>query len=370
MENETTHINNEKDLEENKRPTQVEEIEELIKLFERLRKTPSVKKFGGDEGLWNALIASKSLKLDPCMVLKDMNVVRGKVELSVHLMSALIRSKGHFISKDKRSTDECCILKGKRRDTGEEWETSFSLKDAARAGLLNSSPTWKAYPKNMLYARAFSILARELFADVIGGTYIEGEISDSIRVSEECVDSVEDKKKSRIKQAHVEFVGVDKEVFKSKLSKIETRMFWSYFSYLHSNSKAQGVVEEMGRQNEEKSLLTRDFVNEVCRKIGMTFEDIKKKHIDFKNNPFTFDFSYSKELSALFNNTNRLDEHQTLSFREYLKRPIIRKYAPIFYEHIKANNISEEDLPWGVVRRFLHSISLYLKEEDLWNMGE
>jgi hypothetical protein len=46
--------------------------------------------------------------------------------------------------------------------------STFSLDDARRAGL-TSNPTWKSYPRNMLFARALSNGARWFCPDVFNG---------------------------------------------------------------------------------------------------------------------------------------------------------------------------------------------------------
>jgi hypothetical protein len=67
---------------------------------------------------------------------------------------------------------------GKRSDTGEELEVSWTMEDAARAKL-GGKDVWKQYPRAMLLARATSELARALFADVLGGMrYTPEELGD------------------------------------------------------------------------------------------------------------------------------------------------------------------------------------------------
>jgi hypothetical protein len=68
-------------------------------------------------------------------------------------------------------------LIGKRTDTGETQTASFSIEEAQRAGLIKQGGGWTKFPKDMCFARALSRLARQLFSDVIGMGYVEGEIS-------------------------------------------------------------------------------------------------------------------------------------------------------------------------------------------------
>jgi hypothetical protein len=124
-------------------------------------------------------IVSTAIKLDvdPFIALNGgFTCTKGKVEMTARLMNAKIREGKHSITKDSKSDDTVCILHGKRSDTQDTWTESFSLEDARKANLL-SSPVWKNYTRDMLFARALSRLARQLFPDIIGNTYVEGEIS-------------------------------------------------------------------------------------------------------------------------------------------------------------------------------------------------
>jgi len=54
--------------------------------------------------------------------------------------------------------------------------TSFTYVEAVKAGLVKQGGGWTKWPKDMCFARALSRLARQLFSDVIGMGYVEGEI--------------------------------------------------------------------------------------------------------------------------------------------------------------------------------------------------
>lgn len=158
---------------EEKSPLQT--IEETRDLCERLMQTPHYMKMG-KEGIFAIAQKAKSVGVDPLDALNGgMYYVTGKVEMSSALMNDLIRRHGHSITKDEKSNDEICILKGKRKDNGDEWTESFSIADAKLAGIYRNQ--WTKYPRDMLFARALSRLARQLFPDVIKGCYVEGEIA-------------------------------------------------------------------------------------------------------------------------------------------------------------------------------------------------
>jgi hypothetical protein len=155
---------------------QLAEIDNTLSICHKLMQTPHYSKIGL-EGISAIVMTAKSLGLDPMTALGGgLYYVRGKVEMSSRAMGALIRSRKHSVTKDKRSDDTICILHGRRADNGDTWCESFSMAEAQRAGLTKST-TWQVYARDMLFARALSRLARQLFPDVIGNVYVEGEIS-------------------------------------------------------------------------------------------------------------------------------------------------------------------------------------------------
>jgi hypothetical protein len=151
------------------------DIQSTNKMCQALMQTPHYKKIGL-EGMFAITQKARTLNVNPLDALNGgLYFVNGKVEMSSQMMIQLIRQAGHSVTKDKRSDDTICILHGKRKDNGDTWTESFSIEDAKRAGIYKN--VWEKYPRNMMFARALSNLARQLFPDTIKGCYVEGEIS-------------------------------------------------------------------------------------------------------------------------------------------------------------------------------------------------
>lgn len=135
------------------------------------------KGIGDESGVMMIMLAARELGLPPIQCLNGgLNIINGKVEISARMMNALIRKYGHSI-KIVESTENACKLVGTRVDNGDQAEASYTLAEAKQAGLVKPGGGWTKNPKDMCFARALSRLARQLFADVIGTGYIEGEIS-------------------------------------------------------------------------------------------------------------------------------------------------------------------------------------------------
>ncbi len=129
-----------------------------------------------DAGIAIALFARElGLPIMQCL-LGGLNIINGTAELSARMLNNLIRQKGHTIQCVK-CDDTVCVLKGTRADTGEECEVSFTLQEAHKANLVKAGGAWDKWTQDMLYARASSRLGRRLFPDVVGNSYVEGEVS-------------------------------------------------------------------------------------------------------------------------------------------------------------------------------------------------
>jgi hypothetical protein len=154
------------------------EVENMQRLCAQLMKTRHYAKME-ESGIFAIVQKAKSIGMDPLDALNGgMYFVQGKVEMSGQSMLALIRSKGHSVSMDPKSTETKVIMYGKRADNGDTWRVEFSTDDARRQGIYRNQ--WEKMPKVMCMWRCVSQLSRFLFSDVIKGIYVQGEIADAI----------------------------------------------------------------------------------------------------------------------------------------------------------------------------------------------
>ena len=143
------------------------DVEQMTTITKQLMGTKHYTSLG-EAGIFAILQSAKALKLDPFQCLNGaLYIVKGKIGMSSEMMASLIRRAGHSVAKDPKSNDKICILHGKRNDTGDTWTSSFSIEDATKAGI--NGIMYNKYPAIMLYNRAMSALARQLFPDVING---------------------------------------------------------------------------------------------------------------------------------------------------------------------------------------------------------
>jgi hypothetical protein len=122
------------------------------------------------------ILAGKELGLSPFESMASIYVVNGRLALTSKAMSGLIKKSKKYDYVIKKLDEIECII-----DITREGEavgsTTFTFKDAAKAGLVNKD-NWKNYPKNMLFARALSNACRFYCPEVISGYYVKEELDD------------------------------------------------------------------------------------------------------------------------------------------------------------------------------------------------
>lgn len=137
--------------------------------------------------------AGRELGLTMMQSLRGLYPIEGKASMYTNLMEALVRKSGtcEYIKYEyipNRENADKVIAEGKRKDTGQVLSESFSLTEAKRIPYyydktkqkmfyLIDKHNWKAYPADMLKARAISRLCRELWSDVLYGWYSPEELN-------------------------------------------------------------------------------------------------------------------------------------------------------------------------------------------------
>ena len=126
------------------------------------------------------MLLAREINMSPMQAISyGINNIKGKFEISARGINQLIRQRGHKLNV-KILNHEVCKIWGKRKDTGEEQEAIYHIEEAQRANLIYPNSGWAKNPQDMVFARAISRIGRRLFADCIGGFYVEGELQESI----------------------------------------------------------------------------------------------------------------------------------------------------------------------------------------------
>lgn len=114
--------------------------------------------------------------IGPMRSLAGIHVVEGRAAMSAELMRALVLAAGHEIRVVELTATRCVLL-GARRGASDGTQIAYTMDDAKRAGVAGKQ-VWQRYPREMLLARATTLLCRSAFPDVIGGMASVEEMGD------------------------------------------------------------------------------------------------------------------------------------------------------------------------------------------------
>lgn len=136
------------------------------------------------------VLAGRELGFGPVASMTGVYIVKGRVTLSANLIAAAIKRTGRYNYRIVVHNDRECVIEffEQGQSVG---HSGFTVEEAQRAGLTNN-PTWKNYPRNMLFARALSNGAKWFCPDVFGGPIytpdelgadVDGETGEMINVT-------------------------------------------------------------------------------------------------------------------------------------------------------------------------------------------
>lgn len=136
-------------------------------------------KFKTVEDLMAVCLFGRELGWAPMTSLRNLFLVNGKPEITSHgLWQVVLESKDLTFLKMQTNNEKCSIQLKRKLSSGAEieFEETFSIDDAKKAGLLKNGSVWEKYPKRMLEARCKSVIARNAFPEKLGGFYYQGEL--------------------------------------------------------------------------------------------------------------------------------------------------------------------------------------------------
>ena len=113
------------------------------------------------------VMAGAEIGLPPFASMSGIHIVQGKPVIGANLIATLVKNDPRYDYRVKRSDNEACVLTWYEGGKA-VGESTFTMTEANAAGL-TGKPTWKAYPSDMLFARALTRGARRYAPGIFGG---------------------------------------------------------------------------------------------------------------------------------------------------------------------------------------------------------
>jgi hypothetical protein len=133
---------------------------------------------GNQPAILAAVLYGHEVGLGPMQSLAKISVIDGRPTLAAEAMRALVRRAGHEIWIEESTTTRA-VVAGRRRGERVTQRVTWTLDDAKRARLAGRQ-NWQTYPRQMLLARAWAELCRQVFDDAIGGLAATEEIEETV----------------------------------------------------------------------------------------------------------------------------------------------------------------------------------------------
>ena len=149
----------------------------------KLARTPFVPRAmqGNPAAVAAAILTGREMGLGPMASLRGIDVIEGRPSLTAQMLAARILAAGHRIEW-KHISDERATVRIERADGLSEAESTWSMKDAQRAGLA-SKKVWQQYPRHMLQHRALSEAAGMACPDVALGLDVGGQTDEAAQTT-------------------------------------------------------------------------------------------------------------------------------------------------------------------------------------------
>lgn len=150
---------------------------------------------GSPEAAAAIMLKGHELGLGLTTSFEFIHIIEGKPTLSPKGALALIQDSPELEELEVKDIEKggkpyACKVR-MRRVTGFEYEVTFTLDDARRAGVVKGQSGWEKYPANMLRWRAIGFCADIVFPDVIGGMKRADEFGAEITPEGDVIDAPE-----------------------------------------------------------------------------------------------------------------------------------------------------------------------------------
>lgn len=152
---------------------------------------------GRPSAVFAAIQYGREFKLPPMSALQNIAVINGKPTLGTDLMVSLAMKHpewaGYEILKSDETEASVVVYRySEKLERIMKYTSSFTVKDAEKAGLLRPNSPWEKWRKRMLKHRAMAFAIRDAFPDVLSGTYAYEEMDPDFGADEEMRKAEED----------------------------------------------------------------------------------------------------------------------------------------------------------------------------------
>lgn len=159
-------------------PKSLPEAQSLAALVSKSSLLPQDLK-GKEPEILMIIMTGAEIGLAPMQSIRAIDIIKGKPTLKAEAMTALVRARKDVCEYLvlRESTAKRCTIETRRVGDPSPTTMSYTIEDAAAAGLLLGNDNYKKFPANMLRARCGSAICKAVYSDLILGLYDPEEIA-------------------------------------------------------------------------------------------------------------------------------------------------------------------------------------------------
>lgn len=114
-----------------------------------------------------AVLAGKSVGMDPMTALQNIFVVQGRPAMYARSMHAIVLAAGHKVERTEATNESVTVIAKRKGDT--EWQSFTWTIDRAKQAMYTNNKKYQTDPIAMLTAKALAEACRTIAPDVLTG---------------------------------------------------------------------------------------------------------------------------------------------------------------------------------------------------------
>lgn len=121
------------------------------------------------------ILTGREMGVGPMQALRSIVMVKGKPTVAADLQLALFKNAGGKATFTELSEQRAVLVL--THPNGDKHTETFSMQDAEKAGLLQSQPNYRKFPKAMLRSRAITAGLKSIGFEACAGAYDPEELA-------------------------------------------------------------------------------------------------------------------------------------------------------------------------------------------------
>ena len=153
-----------------------------VKRYDNVAKQQVWETVPGDPNeVFSVILAGLDFNLSASAASRHLKMIKGALSISAEIMRARLHQFGYeyelaFEQDEKGKPKSATMFLWRVRDPKTRWQATYTMQEAAQAGLIKDGGGWNSNPEDMLVARVTTRVVRRYAPEVLNKTYLPEEL--------------------------------------------------------------------------------------------------------------------------------------------------------------------------------------------------